>query len=446
VVGVLYHDSGIHAVNEILSAILLMLTPLLPAVLAFPLLRSRISRPCYIALLPAIILLAVPSPVSLELPWLLFGSSLGADGTSRWLLAMSVVIWTTAATLLPKPGNHAADNRFTVFFLLTMAGNLGAIVATDMVGFFSFSALMGYGLYGLLVGGGGETARRAGRIYISFMIAADLLLFEVLFIAAAATSEMEYEAVRHAVSRTSSPGLYVSLALAGFALKAGIWPFHSWLPLAFRSARPAVAVLIGGVPVAMGLLGMMRWLPLGEITLPGMGLIIQILGVAAILYAIAAGVKRAQLNLLPAYAAIIATGFFSIALGVGLADPAAWNQNGNISYFFIVSLGFGIVVVVAAICRLQTDRHAPAAIAKQADDSSLWIERCAGAVVRWGGEMGYEILPRLRSSWQAIAENFLQIRVWRQAADAVEQSLHRWILAITLFLLLGVAIVFLAAI
>jgi len=433
-------------VNEILSAILLMSTPLLPVVLAFPLLRSRISRPCYIALLPAIVLLVAPSPVSVELPWLLFGSGLGADGATRWVLVMSVVIWTAAATLQQTTGDHAVDNRSTVFFLLTMAGNLGAIVATDMVGFFSFSALMGYGFYGLLVGAGDETARRAGRIYISFMIVADLLLFEVLFIVAAASSEMEYEAVRHALSTSPSAGLYVSLALAGFALKAGIWPFHSWLPLAFRSARRSVAVLIGGVPIAMGLLGMMRWLPLGEINLPGMGLIVQLLGMAAILYAIVAGVKRAQLKLLPAYAAMIATGFFSIALGAGLADPAAWNQYGNISYFYIVSLGFGIVVVVAAICLLQTDRHAPATITKQADDSSLWIERFAGAVVRWEEELGYEILPRLRSSWQAIVGSLLQIRVWRKAVDSAEYSLQRWILAITLFLLLGVATVFLAAI
>ena len=134
--------------NEILSALLLLSTPLLPMMLAFTPLRLHIPHPCYIALLPAIILLAVLSidsySVSVELPWLLFGSGLGADESCRWLLVMSVVIWTAAMALLPANGNHAADNRFTVFFLLTMAGNLGAIVATDVVVFFSFWALKGY--------------------------------------------------------------------------------------------------------------------------------------------------------------------------------------------------------------------------------------------------------------------------------------------------------------
>lgn len=435
--------------NEITSA-LLLLTPLLPLVLAFPSLRSRISYPCYIALIPAIVLFVVASidslSVAVELPWLLFGSGLGVNGASRWLLAMSVVIWTAAATLQQTTGNHAADNRFTVFFLLTMAGNLGAIVATDMVGFFSFSALMGYAFYGLLVGGGDNTARRTGRIYISFMIAADLLLFEVLLIAASTTSEMAFEAVRLAVSGSPSPGLYVSLALAGFALKAGLWPFHSWLPLAFRSSPPAVAVLIGGVPIAMGLLGIVRWLPLGEITLPGTGLTIQILGVAAMLYAIVEGVKRAQLKLLPAYAVMCATGLFTVTLGAALADPAIWNQYGNMPYVYIVSLGFGVVVMVAVVSLLQQHRRTPAAHAQQAADSSLWIERCAGAVVRWGRETGFKTLPRLGVSWRTMAGRFLQSPVWHKALDTAENSLQRWMIAITLFLLLGIAVILAAGI
>ncbi len=430
--------------NELLSALLLLSVPLLPIVLTFPSLRSRIPYPCHIALLPAVVLLAVPSVVSIELPWLLFSSGLGAVGSSRWLLAMSVVIWAAAATLLQSPAIQAADNRITVFFLLTMAANLGAILTTDVVGFFTFSALMGYGFYGLLVAGGDEAARRAGRIYISFMIVADLLLFEVLLITFATTSDMGFEAVRHALSRSASPGLYISLVLAGFALKAGIWPLHSWLPLAFRSARPAVALLVGGVPIAMGLLGMVRWLPLGEITLPGLGLIIQLLGVAAILYAIVAGAKRVQLKLLPAYAAMIATGFFATLVGAGLADPAAWKQYGNWSAFFIVSLGLGIALLVTAIRWLQASRDNPAASAKQADDSSLWIERLAGAVVGWGREMGFDTLPRWRTSWLAMAGRLLQPRAWHKALDAAEHSLQHWIFAVTLLLLLGIVITLLS--
>lgn len=89
---------------------------------------------------------------------------------------------------------------------------------------------------------------------------------------------------------------------------------------------------------------MVRWLPLGEITAPELGLIIQGVGVAAMLFAILAILIRVQLKQLPAYTAIISTGLFATALGVGLADPAAWNRYGNLVPLFIISLGFGLAV------------------------------------------------------------------------------------------------------
>jgi len=304
--------------NGILSAFLLLSAPGVPLLLAFPALGSRLSRPCHLALLPAVILLAVPMDFSIEAPWLLFGTGLGIGEESRLLLATAVVLWAVAATWLHTPTGQAADNRHTTFFLLTMAGNLGAILATDLVGFFTFSTLMGYGFYGLLVGDGDGTVRRAGRVYLVFLILADLALFEALLIAVATTEDLGFESVRQAMAQSDSLGLYLSTILLGFALKAGVWPLHFWLPLVFRSTRPAVAPLLPGVPITIALLGAVRWLPLGEVSSPGLGLIIQGIGVAAMLYAILAGLKKGQQKMLPVHATILATGLFTTARGVSL--------------------------------------------------------------------------------------------------------------------------------
>jgi hypothetical protein len=59
-------------VKDFLSVLLLLSVPGLPLLLAFPALRSRLSWSCYFALLPAVILLALPTTVSVDLPWLLF--------------------------------------------------------------------------------------------------------------------------------------------------------------------------------------------------------------------------------------------------------------------------------------------------------------------------------------------------------------------------------------
>lgn len=426
--------------SDVLSAFLLLSVPGAPLLLAFPALHSRLSWSCHLALLPAVVLLTVPGSVSAELPWLLFGTGLGIDGVSRWLLVMSVMLWAAAAVLLHAPTGQAAGSRLTTFFLLTLAGNLGAVLATELIGFFAFSTLMGYGLYGLLVDGGDETMRRAGRVYLVFLILADLALFEALLIAASTTEDLGFKAAGNAVAQSSSSGVYLSMVLVGFAAKAGVWPLHFWLPPVFRSVRPAVALLLGGVPVAIGMLGAVRWLPVGEITSPGLGLTIQGMGVAGMLYAILAWLNRVRLERIPAYAAIIATGLYATILGAGLADPAEWNRYGNLAYLFIVSLGFGLAVLTTGIGWLKARRHIPAAPAIQAGDSSPRVERWAGVVLRWGARMGFDTLPRLRAPWLAEVGHLWQVRAWQRILDSWEHSLQRWSFAITLFLLLGMVL------
>ncbi len=431
--------------NSTLSVFLLLSVPGLPLLLAFPALRSRLPGACHLALLPAVILLAVPTVVSVDLPWLLFGAGrLGIDDVSRWLLGMSVVLWAVAAILLRTPPQQVPDNFLRTFFLLTMAGNLGAILATDLGGFFTFSALMGYSFYALLVIDGDVTARRAGRVYLGVMILADLALFEALLIAAAMTGNLDFETVRHVIGASPTSDLYLLMVLTGFAARAGIWPLHFWLPSAFGSARPMVALLLGGVPVSIGLLGIVRWLPLGEIASPDLGLIMQGMGVAAVLYAILAGLIRAQMRRLPAYAAIIATGLFVTALGVGLADPVVWSWYENQAYLFIAALGFGLAALVIVIGGFKTRDRFPVAAVRQAD-SSPWFEHWPGAVVRWAGWMGFDVLPRLCASWQAKVGRFRQVRAWQRVLGSSERSLQRWTFAITLFLLLGILMAFVSA-
>jgi len=435
-------------VNDILSALLLLSVPGLPLLLAFPALRSRLSWSCYFALLPAVILLVLPATVSIDLPWLLFGTTLGLDGTFRWLLEMSVLLWYFAASRLQPLNDPAANNRLISFFLLTLAGSLGTILSTGLVDFFVFSTLMGYGFYGLLVSAGGHIARRGGRGYLVLLILADLALFEGLLIAASTTGDLTFDSVQLAMTQSDSPGLFLVMVLAGFALKAGVWPLHFWLPLVFRSSQPVVALLLPAVPITLAMLGVVRWLPLGEISSPVLGLIIQAISVAAMLYAAifyvtGTGLKNAQLKTLPVFAIILVTGLFFTAIGTGLSDPAVWDRYGNWVHYFITSLGIGMAVLITVSGWLQAKQHFPATPAKQVEDSSLWFERWPGIIVAWASKTGFNTLPRWRAWWLAKVDRlWLLICALKSVLDASERTLQRWTFAITLFLLLGIAVVF----
>lgn len=429
--------------NDTLSAFLFLSVPGLPLLLAFPALRAHLPWPGYFALLPAVVLLAIPALVSVDLPWLLFGTTLGFDGASRWLLGMSVLLWLVAAVLLQPPKNPAGNDRIISFYLLTLGGSLGVILAMDLLVFFVFSTLAGYGFYGLVVSAGGNAVRRAGGGYLVLLILADLALFEAILVAATITEDLGYESVRQAMAQSDSLGLYLLMVLLGFALKAGIWPLHFWLQRMFRSSQPAMALLLPGVPVALAMLGSLRWLPLGEIDAPQSGLILQGMGVLAMLYAILSGVKKAKLKNLAFHLTILATGLFTTAIGTGLADSAVWNRFGGWAYYCIVLFGLAMAVLAATIGRREARRLLHSTPAEQDDDSSLWFERWCGIVVVSAGKTAFHTLPRWRSWWLARLDRlWLVIGGWQNVLDASERRLQRWVVAITLFLLLGITLAF----
>ena len=423
--------------SEMMSIFMLLSVPLLPLILAIPALRCYLSRPAYIALLPAIVMLLVAEPVAIELPWLLLGITLGVDAMSRLLLAMLVVLWAASATLLHESAQYSSGSRFTTYFLLTMAGSLGTVAAADVVSFFSFLTLTGYGLYALLVSQGDDT-RQVGRIYLSFMILADLVLLEALLIAAAATDDLRFEAVRHAMLQSSSADLYLSMVFIGFAARAGVWPLHFWLPLVFRSSRPVVAVLLGGIPITVGLLGLVRWLPLGEIVSPGLGMIIQSLGIIAIVYAILAGLIQAQLKMLPVYAALVISGIYAAAIGIGLANPVVWKQYENLVHFFIAYFGMGFALLVIVTWWSASKYDYALTAVPQPDYLSRWFKQSWPAAIRRSIEkMKFDSLYR----WCTKVGFLWQKHSWQRIWDYSERSLQHWNIAITLFLLLGIVVV-----
>ena len=58
-----------------------------------------------------------------------------------------------------------------------MSGNLGLIVAQDVLSFYLFFALMSFSAYGLIVHKRDPEALRAGRVYIYLVVLGEVLLF-----------------------------------------------------------------------------------------------------------------------------------------------------------------------------------------------------------------------------------------------------------------------------
>ncbi len=113
-------------------------------------------------------------------------------------------------------------------------------------------------------------------------------------------------------------GLCFILAVVGFGTKAGILPFHVWLPEAHPAAPTHVSALMSGVMIKTGIYGILRTLsflgpppPWWGFTLIGIGLIS---GVVGVLFALA----QRDLKRMLAYSSVENIGIIVTGIGVGL--------------------------------------------------------------------------------------------------------------------------------
>lgn len=298
-----------------------LIAPLLLAgLLGFPPGRALVTRLAPWAPLPALILaLAAPAPVALDLPWLLLGTRLGLDDAGRVFLLFTALIWLAAGWfarvwLALDPRRHV----FAGFFLLTQLGNLGVCLAPGAVGFYFFFALMSFAAYGLVVHDGSAASRRAGRVYLALAVAGEMLILAGLMLLVASNAR-----AFPAAMPATLPAAMLCLFL-GFGVKTGLPLFHVSLPLAYSAAPIPGAAVLAGAMINAGVLGWLRFLPLGELALPALGSAVMLVGLLAIFFGAAVGLTQRNTGALLAYSSISQIGYFTVAIGAGLLAPVLW--------------------------------------------------------------------------------------------------------------------------
>lgn len=272
--------------------------------------------------LPALLAAAVlPVGSCLTLPWLLLGVELGVDATGRVFLFFSGLLWLVAT--LYAAGSQAREHdavRYRVFFLLAMAGNLGLIVARDMLSFYFGFTLMGLAAYGLIAHPASQHARRAAQRYLAWTIAGELMLLSaIIMLAAQNAGVLDFE-----VLRSNPPaGLAVLLLIIGFGIKLALPGLHFWLPPAYAVAPPAAVAVLSGAMIKAGLLGWLRYLPPGDAALAGWGQALIIAGAAGMFFGAGLALVQRRPRLVLAYSSISKMGVLTAGMGAALAWPAA---------------------------------------------------------------------------------------------------------------------------
>lgn len=303
------------------EGLLLIISWLLPLVLGLLhlLYRSRaMSLLAGFAAVPGLLAaLFVPIDTVVDLPAVLLGTQFVVDDTGRIFLLFTSVLWLFAG--LFAFGYLREDPkrpRFFAFFLSAMAGNLGLIVAGDILTFYLFFALMSFASYGLVVHSQDHAAYYAGRIYIILVMVGEVLLFAALvLLSVSATSLLFDELSGQPISNWVAALLFI-----GFGIKAGVAFLHMWLPLAHPAAPIPASAVLSGAMIKAGVLGWLRFLQPTEFTVEW-GVLLIVVGMFTAFYGAVMGVSQSNPKTVLAYSSISQMGFIIVGVGAWLFSP-----------------------------------------------------------------------------------------------------------------------------
>ncbi len=248
-----------------------------------------------------------------------FGISwnLGVDGISLFLVLLSSVIFPLTLAGASERENPKA---FTVWVLLLEAGCLGSFLSLDLLLFYLFFETTLVPIY-FLIGGWGHERRgyAATKFFLYTFLASAFMLIGIVSLVsihASQTGVTTFDVTALASTHLSgTAGVLLFLAFtAAFAVKAPIFPFHTWQPDAYREAPAAGSVLLAAIMAKLGTYGILRFdlglFPHATVVLAPL---LLALGVIGILYGgVVAAVQR-DLKRLVAYSSLAHMGF--IVLG-----------------------------------------------------------------------------------------------------------------------------------
>jgi NADH-quinone oxidoreductase subunit M len=268
---------------------------------------------------------------------------LGVDGISYPLVVLTALLTLLCcAYTVWKVPEGGSGRTLAALLLVLEVGILGTFLALDLVLFFLFFEVVLLPMYAVIAGWGGEERRQAARKFVLYTIFGSviLLLGVLTVVVAAGTGDMIGLAGGAGLSRTTQYAAFALFAIA-FAVKAPLWPLHTWLPDAHTQAPTVGSVILAGVLLKMGTYGLIRVgvgvTPLGaRWAAPVLG----ILAAAAILFGALICLRQTELKRLIAYSSVGHMGFVLLGIATLTVTGLQAALVGNVAHGLITGLLF----------------------------------------------------------------------------------------------------------
>jgi proton-translocating NADH-quinone oxidoreductase chain M len=285
----------------------------------------------------------------------LFKFNLGIDAISRaMLLSISIILF--AVFLVAAKTVKGSDERFNFFnlLLLMLAGLNGIVMVRDIFSLYVFLEIVAVTSFILIAFNGELDSLESAYKYIILSAVATVLMITSIALLVLVAGGTEFSSLRSALS--ASPDKNIVLAalgifLCGLFIKAGLIPFHGWLPDAYAESPAAVSVLLAGIVTKIG--GVYTLLRLVEAVFgfsSPVKNILMLTGTVSIILGALMSLGQVDMKRMLAYSSISQVGY--IVLGFGCGTPLG--IAGAVFHFFNHAIFKSLLFVNAAAVESQT--------------------------------------------------------------------------------------------
>jgi NADH-quinone oxidoreductase subunit M len=276
--------------------------------------------------------------------------SVGADGIALVLIALAALLvplvllasWDTVEGLVDVEGPDAklapkkSVKGFFALLLVLESFMIGVFAATDVFLFYVFFEAMLIPMYFLIGMYGGPRRSYAAVKFLLYSLVGGLLMLAAvigLYVQSGKQTFRFDQLLELNLSHTTQVWLFLGFFIA-FAIKAPLFPFHTWLPDAGAESPTGGAVLLVGVLDKVGTFGFLRYcLPLFPWAAHKLAPYVITLSIIGILYGALLAMGQKDMKRLVSYTSVAHFGF------IGMGCLAFTTQAGTGAVFYMVNHG-----------------------------------------------------------------------------------------------------------
>jgi hydrogenase-4 component B len=220
---------------------------------------------------------------------------------------------------LPAETLPAVEKRVTFFLGLLLASMALVLVARNGVLLLMAWEIMALSSWLLLMTNLQDAqVQRAGTVYLLATHTGTMALFVLFSLFRSLTGSFAFPVAHSLAINGSLAAVMLFAALIGFGAKAGIMPFHIWLPGAHANAPSHVSALMSGIMLKVGLYGIIRTVSFFRDLPVWFGWLVLVMGAVSALVGIILASSQRDLKRLLACSSIENIGIICIGLGMAL--------------------------------------------------------------------------------------------------------------------------------